>query len=691
MKIKNFFMSLAAVALVAGFASCSSEEIVPGTTPVGPEPETPQELGNNGVAYMSFALNMPQSEATGRANDNFQDGEVYEFAVENATLVIFAGKTSEVGEDGLTLRSAYDLKSGQWDTDTNPQITRTRVITSKVLTANIDADEDAYAFIILNKHEFFKVENSQDDVQLSTLYQGAKELTGTAFSTFKKFELDEHNKNFNNQSFTMTNMPYVRATGGVAAPGTDAPWTLVKILKSHVYSTEAEAQEQAEEHKKYAAEIDVERVVAKVEVKTSATAPTTLQGNTSVKLGVLGWFVDNTNPTAYVVRNTAETGVAQGAEYNYLNYANAAATANLYRMASGAAVHTQDMGDDTTEKVVRTYWGVDPNYHVNNADGDLLVTEAGNYVDNRIMKFNTSGVLTEGRLREIGDHYYCAENTFDVKHQTVRNTTRAIIAVEFNRATEGEAYSGKDFFTLVSDPNTILTNDETPGQSSTLSSTVQNTVKDLLFERVQISNWIKDRIRDNVDGSKKDSQGKLLLTEFRKLFTVTVKPVTDKPGFGHVTLTPNAAALAALITDEGKREAAKEAWYAIETDQIDYIENNINNQLYYYKGGVAYYQVLIKHFGDVETPWTGTNEMTNETYSIYGNGIVDSENSNDYLGRYGVLRNNWYSIEVSGVRQIGSPIVPELTDIPDDNVEKYLAVKINIMPWVLRTQSGVVL
>ena len=32
--------------------------------------------------------------------------------------------------------------------------------------------------------------------------------------------------------------------------------------------------------------------------------------------------------------------------------------------------------------------------------------------------------------------------------------------------------------------------------------------------------------------------------------------------------------------------------------------------LSYYKGGISYYNVRIKHFGDVETPWSGTGSGT---------------------------------------------------------------------------------
>ena len=54
-----------------------------------------------------------------------------------------------------------------------------------------------------------------------------------------------------------------------------------------------------------------------------------------------------------------------------------------------------------------------------------------------------------------------------------------------------------------------------------------------------------------------------------------------------------------------------------------------------------------------------------------------------------MLRNNWYEIEVTGIKGIGSATVPDVNDdpTPDDNVEKYISVKINMLSWAKRKQS----
>lgn len=601
---------------------------------------------SDGDAYVKIGINLPTTTST-KANDDFSDGDDYEYAVEDAVLVIFASDPSK-DETEATLRSAYELKKSTWEKDgSNAQITTSSTITQRILTNNIASNENAYALVILNIHDFFKVEDE-------TLMVGSTPLTNETFANFSKRLLDESNKNFSNQSFTMTNMPHLHTTGGATVPGVTRPNVLMKIEKEYIYASESAANAG-----NVSAEIDVERVVAKVSVKYDFTADfkngddLTLADKTT-KLTNLGWFIDNTNKYAYVVRNTAEPVTDP---YAYLAYK--AAGTSIYRMASGAAVHTEPVSGN---KVVRTYWGIDPNY---NLDATELITEATKIVDNREMVFNADGTLKEGRLRPGNSHYYCAENTFDVAHQTVKNTTRVVLAAQFN--------GGTPFFTLSSDPNTIRSAEE-----------MADFVKGEILGRVNMLNWLNTYFPATLTDD-----------EIKSLLTVVAVPATyntdkESPNYNsvikksHVTVALNVANVE-TNAKAGQSEAAKTAWASVlEANQNEYIKNNINNQLSYYNEGVAYYQVLIKHFGDDETPWTETADMTNEISSIYG---AEPGASQNFLGRYGVLRNNWYDITVTGIRQIGSSTVPALTDVPDDNVDKYIKVKINIMPWAKRTQS----
>ena len=85
-----------------------------------------------------------------------------------------------------------------------------------------------------------------------------------------------------------------------------------------------------------------------------------------------------------------------------------------------------------------------------------------------------------------------------------------------------------------------------------------------------------------------------------------------------------------------------------------------------YKDGACYYQTnLIRHFND-------------------------SQSSKDMgYGRYGVVRNNIYKINISKISQPGEPeVVNEKDDEKDDDPTKvFVSFDITINPWIVRTQD----
>ena len=92
-----------------------------------------------------------------------------------------------------------------------------------------------------------------------------------------------------------------------------------------------------------------------------------------------------------------------------------------------------------------------------------------------------------------------------------------------------------------------------------------------------------------------------------------------------------------------------------------------------YLNGEAYYIARIKHFNKL-TPWTA--------------GTAYGADNATFLGRYGVLRNNWYSLSVSTVSGLGYPEVPEVKPtVPDDENDQYINVEVKILDWAKRTQD----
>ena len=122
---------------------------------------------------------------------------------------------------------------------------------------------------------------------------------------------------------------------------------------------------------------------------------------------------------------------------------------------------------------------------------------------------------------------------------------------------------------------------------------------------------------------------------------------------------------------------------AVTTD-ITNIMNAIKVATYEY--GISYYPVRIKHFGDDLTPWKSTE---NPLPTVSTGAYPSTNQAANYLGRYGVLRNNWYNIDVTGIKKLGSPVVPEVTGDTDDELAAYISVKINVLSWAKRTQSAI--
>lgn len=236
---------------------------------------------------------------------------------------------------------------------------------------------------------------------------------------------------------------------------------------------------------------------------------------------------------------------------------------------------------------------------------------------------------------EDGKSVYVTENTFDVNNQKEKNTTGLSISATFN--------DGKDFYIASTyGDNKIL---QRVGEAST--------------DKESVADYIKKYLRNN------SSAFKAWLESGATDFAVTMN---DNPAAGTATVaTVSGTGLPAGITPE-------------------YINGHITFK--YYKDGVAYYNLLIKHFGDAETPWNREKHTENTIAGIY-NAAAPATPESNFLGRYGIVRNNWYQIEISGISQIGDPIVVTPGETPDDKTRNYLSVKIHILPWAVRTQSEI--
>lgn len=595
--------------------------------------------------YVAFNIQLPQAGTVTRSNDEFNHGDPLpqEWQVKNATLFLFTGST----ESAAKFCGAYTMSVKSFTDNITVQCSREGVVSSKISTPTINTN--LYAYVVIN-HNGLIAGPTPTSVDLIT-YDGSTTNTTTVstdtdFATFSTYVLNNIGDDTN--GYLMTNCPVNDATAGASKPTTKNISVLAKLDGSKIKPTAAEAEASP------AGEIFVERAAVKVTVNSTMTGLTPISGSSTVKFNAdnLKWALQNENQAYYNARQMTASWLDLCA---VLDPATPVATdgdinaSAKYRFASGAAIH-----EISGTKVVRTYWGTDVNY---NAD----VTASSTY------KFKTLPAGVSYINKSPNTSAYTFENTFDVDRQSSKNTTQVAISVPFN--------GGADFYTASTNgDNNIL---QIPSYTGTEKKVQEYIMEYLCANNAAFNTWYTTK------------------TENRITVTMTERR-TPSNGYHKVDVVAKGASADALPT-------------GIEEDDLKDIINTAI-KFKFYKGGVAYYRVRIKHFGaeldaDAETPWTAGNHSANTITGVYKTiKGVDVSGSSDalYLGRYGVLRNNWYILDITGIKNIGYPLPgnpntpgsddpdgpdPWTPDTPDDEVENYIAVKIHVTPWALRKQS----
>lgn len=282
--------------------------------------------------------------------------------------------------------------------------------------------------------------------------------------------------------------------------------------------------------------------------------------------------------------------------------------------------------DNTSTEFKRVYWGVDPNYDMTTLTTVETCKAQFYLLDRDGSTYNFDG--TKGSPVTWADKttpLYCLENTFDINNMKQGQTTRVLFKATYIPAAVASA-KDKTFFMIGNNPK-IWT-------KTTLEQQITNKVQELL---------------KSTSVSVKINDGSALL-----------KAGSHKVTAADITITGTTAS---LNYDELNTKLG--------LDKTDGIKT--------YENGECYYIARIKHFNEL-TPWP-SKSGNRETYG------TDANNSM-FLGRYGVLRNNWYELTVSKVSAPGYPDVPVVnpTD-PDDEDTKFINVEVKILDWAKRTQQ----
>ena len=606
MKIKHYF-GLAVIAAMT--ASCSSNEDL-GTAGSG--------TGTNeaGVSYASITIDLPTTSGTrATTNDQFAGGTPSEYAVNDATLLIFE-KGTETSENKFKFVEAVplgNLEPWKKDNDSNNGITTEATITAELNSAKVDeAGGQYYALVILNN----KV-GTENKVTIPT-------ATTETYGTWNVADkVNATNLVNNSNGFYMANAPDF-TTKDVE------PTTLVPI--KGIYRTKEEAQS------KPGTTIHVERGLAKVTVGSNSTGKNyfATEGDNATgtnyksdKVQITNWALDVTNKSSFPVHVTSglKAGTTIGEGQTVTGYTdiwkNEAAT-------TGTAATKRFVSQLPAEGAFkRVYWGIDPNYSMGLTDLDkckeqfTLATDKGTVVK----WMNASG---------SDNPLYCLENTFDIDNMKQGQTTRVLVKATYTPSVlSSPSVTDKTFFMI--------------GNSLDI--------------------WTTKTLKDQIASKAKEA------------LSITTDPTVELTGDlltagTHVLTKSNVS----IKIKEGETETEKVDDKLVATLNTKLgLDKDKGIGIKTYKNGESYYIARIKHFGDDLTPWSAGNDTYGEN---------NDANNTKYLGRYGVLRNNWYDLTVNSISGPGYPDVPEVkpTD-PDDEDTKYINVSVKILDWAKRSQK----
>lgn len=604
MKLNKFLLSAIAA---ASLTACSdSPEIVDSNK---------GHWNADGTGYVSLSISMPDNvgskgsraagDADGSHNDKFNDGDLNEYAVHNAMLVIFTGDGDAEGNYKLT--AAYNLPL----TFNGPDSGHDQISSISTATTKIDAINatKAKALVILNKPTSITLDESSHMISLN-----GESLKDKTFADFQKKTTDVAVNLTTTTGFTMTNAPLTTSQSSTSTPAAGTTKTLADIDIDNVKRTAEESKANP------AAEVYVERSVAKVTIK-GAEGSKLLTGATDIHYQVEGFALDNTNSTSYIVRNADQTNAESNSWYTLKSQSSSVNGNDQYRFIGNTPVKTG---------YYRTYWAKDPNYDVQH---DATHTE--------VPQLQTSNSPT---FAATSNALYCMENTFTVQNQIAKYTTRALLKVCFWKGAETTK----------------------PGTPEDLYM-YNNDVKTLNKKDGFITAGI---LEVNKIPAVKGYEGGVQSLEF-----------TERNSEGNVQIKK------VTFVNGGSEEVTTDEVNHPNTSIFKIIREHFGN-ISVYEKGYAYYPVLIKHFGDQLTPWN-TWETDPNKPSAGGIDLIYPTTNRDanYLGRYGVVRNNWYELNIKSVKRPGKPGINTPDNTPDDELDSYISVSINILSWAKRSQD----
>lgn len=287
---------------------------------------------------------------------------------------------------------------------------------------------------------------------------------------------------------------------------------------------------------------------------------------------------------------------------------------------------------ETGQSLYRIYWAKDGNYDGTsyNNEFNIYVTGTAGTGETQIDDNFSWNAEAEHNVNgsELSSHpLYCLENTMDFSQQIRDQTTGVILKTTYwaQIGNEGNPTAG-DFFICGTDPTAYRTTTQN-GDGGTTG--ILETMEALFDPTIDIV------LKSGATGGRYNSTN--LNDLFQKMYSNTQTDLSET--------------------------------------EIETIWNALGEIRYYKNGDSYYYTTLIRHF---------TNDINDGVGYTPG---TDNGYSGKHLGRYGVVRNNWYELTVKSISGPGEPDIDNPGTDPDDEDEGYINCEINVLSWAKRSQN----
>ena len=645
-------------------------------------------------SWLAVGIALPDDGTTTRANEDLVDGDATEFAVKSAKLILFKGGTEAgatyFGEYALTPTSGFSdeaddnvpggNKEGNTPSGYGEITTTSQRYVTQIDNPDLGTQDKLWAYVILN----YDGNNT-----------GISANTGTTFAEFSRkvftaigIGTEEAGQGqIGDNGLVMTSVPIASAAGGSSVPAADTKvTTLSEVQSDAIFETKEEAQKSTNP----LTCCYVERAAVKVELKNSVT---TLNGSTTA-FAVQAWALGNVNNNASGYYNTRQFNT------DWLDYANEQAPLNTkYRMVGRTGFWNTGTHTPTG---YRTYFGEDVNF--SGSAGLIKTTLATtDYID----------FSTDPTKKNV---LYTYENTIDENSMVYQNTTYVGVKAQVG--------SGADFWVEEGQPKTKLDNEAAiagrvkVNASTTFDQAVGTINAAITADLNATTSTIlaaADKAAGEIDEVSYDLGATVTLGTVDE--TTAKQAYTYQITISNIVAKKNGTAVTLGATEQTAMENAVKALTGV-AGVITPTDRTLATKFYKHTDGVSYYTMRIAHFGGTntgdgssgdntfangETPWSAPGLAYNDYAKIYPtNGQSLHETPISYgtsraaawLGRWSIVRNNWYVLDIKQVEGLGSPVPVDYSGsgvgpTPDDNPgrEYFIAAEIHILPWAKRYQS----